>query len=166
MKGGLGSASLQGVGGVIVGALAVVNAFGDVIEPDSGEVVAGVRDSREGMNLVGTSEEIRKGIPRHRTAFENTTLVVVATNVQLTRAQATKMAQMAQVGLARSLSPAHSPFDGDVILAVSIGGLDGDLQLVGALAVQTTSLAILRAVREADGLGVIPAWRDLHESIS
>ena len=164
MKGGLGSASLKGTKGLVVGAMAVVNAFGDIIDPETGQVVVGVRDARNGMTLIRASAEILKGISRELTAFEHTTLVVVATNVRLTKSQATKMAQMAQVGLARTLSPAHSPFDGDVIFALSSGDHEGDLQQVGLLAEQATSRAILKAVREADGFGKVPAWRDLPRS--
>jgi L-aminopeptidase/D-esterase-like protein len=166
MKGGLGSASLTGAGGVVVGALSVVNAFGDVVDPHTGQKQAGVRDSERGVTLIGASTEIRRGIPRQLSAFENTTLVVVATNVRLTKTQATKMAQMAQVGLAKTLSPAHSAFDGDVVFVLSIGELEGDLMHVGGLAEEATSISILRAVKEAESLGQVPAWRDIKKSES
>ncbi len=161
MKGGLGSASLMGEGGVVVGALAVVNAFGDVLDPTTGEVVAGLRDAHGGKRLIRTDREILRGVPRQPTAFENTTLVAVATNARLSKSQATKMAQMAQVGLARSISPAHSPFDGDVIFGLSIGDVEGDLLCVGTLAAEATGRAILRAIQAADGFGILPARRDL-----
>lgn len=164
MKGGLGSASVRGAGDVVVGALAVVNAFGDVIEPSTGEVLAGLRDAPEGRRLARTSSELRQGVPRQIVTLENTTLVVVATNVMLSKPQATKVAQMAQVGLARTISPAHSPQDGDVVFCLSLGESNGDLHHVGALAQEATSLAIVRAVKSADGFGVIPAWKDIFPS--
>jgi L-aminopeptidase/D-esterase-like protein len=161
MKGGLGSASLRHEQGTVVGALAVVNAFGDVVDPRTGRAVAGVRDAPNGRSLIGTEREILKGVPRQPSAFENTTLVVVATNARLTKAQATKMAQMAQVGLVRTVSPAHSPFDGDAIFGLSIGEVEGDILSIGTLAAETTSRAILAAVKAADGLSMLPAWKDL-----
>lgn len=161
MKGGLGSASLMGAGDVVVGALAVVNAFGDVIDPGTGEVLAGLRDAPDGKRPIRTSLELRKGIPRQIVTLENTTLVVVATNVSLSKPQATKVAQMAQVGLARTISPAHSPPDGDVVFCLSVGDSHGDLHHLGALAEEVTSLAIVRAVKSADGFGIIPAWKDI-----
>ncbi len=164
MKGGLGTASLRGAGDVVVGAMAVVNAFGDVIDPGTGEVLAGLRDAPDGKKLIRTSSELRKGVPRQILALENTTLVVVATNASLSKPQATKVAQMAQVGLARTISPAHSPPDGDVVFCLSLGGAQGDLHHVGALAEEATSLAIVRAVKSADGFGIIPAWKDLIPS--
>lgn len=164
MKGGLGSASLTGAGDVVVGAMAVVNAFGDVIDPSTMEVLAGLRDAPDGKRPIRTSRELRRGIPRQIVTLENTTLVVVATNVMLSKPQATKVAQMAQVGLARTISPAHSPQDGDVVFCLSLGESHGDLHHVGVLAEEATSLAIVRAVRSADGFGVIPAWKDLFPS--
>jgi len=161
MKGGLGSAALKGAGDVVVGALAVVNAFGDVLDPGTGEPLAGLRDSPRGKGLARTSSELQRGIPRQIVTLENTTLVVVATNVSLSKPQATKVAQMAQVGLARTISPAHSPADGDVIFCLSVGEVAGDLHHVGALAEEATSLAIVRGVKSADGFGIIPAWKDI-----
>jgi L-aminopeptidase/D-esterase-like protein len=160
MKGGLGSASAQGHGAVL-GALAVVNAFGDVVDPWNGQMVAGLRSAPRGRTMIRTSQEIRRGVPREITPLEHTTLVIVATNARLDKSQCIKMAQMAQVGLVKSISPAHSSFDGDVIFALSAGVVEGDLQELGVLAEQVTSMAIVRAVKRAHGLGGLIAWRDL-----
>ena len=95
---------------------------------------------------------------------ENTTLVVVATNATLTKAQATKVAQMAQDGLARAIAPVHTPFDGDTVFVLATGGppQKDDVLIVGAMAADVTALAIVRAVREATTAGGSPALRDLQ----
>ena len=162
MKGGLGSASEKGAGDIVVGALAVVNAFGDVIDPESGTVLAGLRDAPDGKRLIRTTDEMRKGIPRELVGFQNTTLVVVATNVRMTKVQAAKMAQAAQVGLARTVSPVHSPTDGDVVFGVSTGEAVGDLLHVLALAELAAMRAIVKAVITAEPMGGIPSWKQLH----
>ena len=162
MKGGLAGASEKGAGDVVVGALAVVNAFGDVIDPESGKVLAGLRDAPDGRRLIRTAGEMRKGIPREIAGFQNTTLVVVATNVGMSKVQAAKMAQAAQVGLARTVSPVHSPTDGDVVFGVSTGEAEGDLLQVLALAELAAMRAIVKAVVSAEPMGGIPAWKQLH----
>ncbi len=161
MKSGLGSATValeERYAGVLVSALAVVNAFGDVRDPDTGRLVAGARRSPDTMELADTARHLRRGI-RGGFSRENTTLAVVATNARLSKVQATKLAQLAQNGLARTISPAHTMFDGDLVIALSIGTAQADVNALGVAAAEAVSQAILRAVRMAPALGGLPGLR-------
>ena len=162
MKGGTGTSSVTLESGLVVGALAVVNALGDVIDPRTGEVVAGAR--REGGRFADARRLLRGEAPPPPEGG-NTTIVVVATNARLTKAQATKVAQMAHDGLARAIVPSHTPSDGDTVFSLATGALrDGfDVGRVGALAAEVVAEAIVRAVRTATGLPSIPAVRDLGQ---
>jgi L-aminopeptidase/D-esterase-like protein len=140
-----------------------VNAVGDIIDPSTGRVIAGVR-TPDGKGLADVRTLIRAGALTRPDAFgRNSTIGVVATNAQLTKAQATKMAQMAQDGFARAISPVHSPLDGDTIFALATGSRPGpaDMMTVGALAADVMSDAILRAVRAARGIPGFPAAADM-----
>jgi L-aminopeptidase/D-esterase-like protein len=144
MKGGLGSAAVRLGNGVVVGALAVVNCLGDVIDPATGDIVAGAR-SPDGSWLDTAARLIEMGaLPQ----FGNTTLAVVATDAQLTQAQCTAVANMAQTGLARAIRPAHTLLDGDTIFALSTGDKQADVSVVGTAAAEAVSRAILRAVEQ------------------
>ncbi len=163
MRGGLGTASITTPSGLTVAALVAVNAAGDIVDPSTGRVVAGVR-TPDGKGLADARTLIRSGALSRPDAFgRNTTLAVVATNAVLTKAQATKMAQMAQDGLARAISPVHTPLDGDTVFALATGSRPGvpDMVTVGALAADAVSEAILRAVRAAKGIPGFPAAGDL-----
>jgi L-aminopeptidase/D-esterase-like protein len=166
MKAGIGSAALTLPGGVTVAALVAVNAVGDVIDPATGQVVAGVR-TEDGKSLADVRRLIRSGelVARLRTpsAAENTTIGVVATNAVLTKAQARKVAQMAHAGFARAISPAHTPGDGDTIFALATGTQKGEanVSLIGALAAEAMADAIVRAARQAASSEGVPAARDL-----
>ncbi|MCS6951435.1 MAG: P1 family peptidase [Bryobacteraceae bacterium] len=158
MKSGLGSATValeDRYAGVLVAALAVVNAFGDVRDPDTGELVAGARRAPDSMELADTSRHLLRGV-RGGFSQQNTTLVVVATNARLTKVEAMKLAQLAQNGLARAISPAHTMFDGDLVIALSLGSHQADVNALGVAAAQAVSRAILRAVRLAPSLGGLP----------
>jgi L-aminopeptidase/D-esterase-like protein len=161
MKGGVGSAAIALPSGLIVAALVITNGVGDVIDPATGNVVAGaLRD--DGQGFVDARQLVRSGLPAAARAAEQTTLAVVATNARLTKAQATKMAQMAHDGLARTIYPIHTPVDGDTVFALATGTLDqANLLLTGSLAAEVTGDAVLRAVRAATGVAGIPAVRDL-----
>ncbi len=164
MRGGLGSASITTPGGLVVAALMVVNTVGDVIDPSTGGVVAGVRTA-DGRGLADARVLLRSGALTPSAAFgRNTTIGVVATNVALTKAQARRMAQMAHDGLARTISPAHTMFDGDTIFALSTGVREGapDMLTVGALAADAVSEAVLRAVRAAKGIPGYPSAAELE----
>ena len=157
MKGGLGTASARpgGAGeGLIVAALAAVNAFGDVRDPATGETLAGPRldDGRLG----DTVELLPEAAARVRWG-ENTTLGIVATNARLDTSQVQKVAEMAHDGLARAISPVHTTVDGDLVFAAALGEVEATTDVVGAWGARVLSEAILRAVRAAKGLPGLPS---------
>lgn len=162
MKGGVGSAALTLPGGLTVAALVAVNALGDVIDPATGKVIAGVRTA-DGLGLADARLLLRAGATQKPPFGASTTIGVVATNARLTKTQATKVAQMAHDGLARSIAPVHTLADGDAIFALATGALagDADVSTVGALAADAVAAAVVRAVREAKGLPGLPAAGDL-----
>jgi L-aminopeptidase/D-esterase-like protein len=166
MKAGIGTASVTLADGLTVAALVAVNAVGDIIDPATGQVVAGVR-TEDGKGLADARTLVRRGElgGRMRTprAAENTTIGVVATNAVLTKAQARKVAQMAHDGYARALSTVHTPGDGDTIFALATGAQAGEanVSLIGALAAEVMADAIVRAARQAEGSQGVPAARDL-----
>jgi L-aminopeptidase/D-esterase-like protein len=163
MKGGLGTTAIavpSGPGTLVVGAIVAVNAVGDVIDPATGAIVAGVR-SKEGRGFADARKLMRSGPAADTKPGQNTTIGVVATNARLTKAQATKVAQMAHDGLARAIYPAHTMGDGDVMFALATGEIEtSDVSRVGALAADATSEAILRAVKAAASVPGYPAARD------
>ena len=164
MKGGLGSASIELPGGLVVAALVAVNALGDVVDLEDGKLLAGAR-TEDGKSLADTLQQIRQGVAiAGPSPGENTTLGVVAANVNWTKAQATKVAQMAHDGLARAIRPAHMPFDGDTIFALGTGGQEVDSNLlgcIGALAADVTAQAVVAAVLHAKGIEGLPASGDI-----
>ncbi len=172
MKGGVGSASeslkpknpADDGADIVVGVLVVVNAFGDVIDPKSGKILAGARDPENPDCLINSSKKIREGEDRSMPSGQNTTLAVIATNAVLNKQGATKLAQLAQTSLGRVISPFHSTFDGDVVIALSLGG---GKQAVGINTLGMLSeIALFRAVEKAivlaDGRGIIPSYSDLN----
>ena len=169
MKSGLGTASVEIGGGVIVGAIVAVNAWGDVIDPKSGEIIAGLRSGKIGPLRIGGKDQfadtlamMKKMIGRGVLGLasrSNTVIGVVATNAKLTKAQATKVARMAQDGLARTVRPAHTMLDGDVIFALSTGTKKADVSTVGAFAAEAISEAIIRAVKAAKSAGGLPGLK-------
>ena len=162
MKGGVGSSALALPNGLIVAALAVVNAVGDVVDPATGQIVAGMR-TPDGRGLADSRQFIRGGLTRSAGPGESTTLVVIATNARLTKPQVTKIAQLGQDGLARTISPAHTPEDGDTVFALATGVRNQPVDLValGSLAAEAVADAIVRAARSATGVPGYPAARDL-----
>jgi L-aminopeptidase/D-esterase-like protein len=164
MKGGLGSAAIETPDGLIVGAIAAVNARGDVIDPSTGKVIAGTRTA-DGRGLADIRTVIRGGaaIPNIG-LLENSTIAVVATNAQLTKVQTSKIAQMAHDGFARAIWPVHTMGDGDTIFALATGRRSGaaDVDRIGALAADALAEAIVRAVRAAKGIPGYPAASDLR----
>jgi len=182
MKAGVGSAAIVMPNGLVVAALVAVNAVGDIIDPATGKVVAGVRNA-DGNGLADARVLLRSGALGRRDPDldrkkpgadaaprpgQNTTIGVVATNATLTKAEATKMAQMAHDGYARAISPVHTPGDGDTVFALATGTFTGEANaatagLVGALAAEAMADAIVRAATQATGLPGIPAVRDLQK---
>jgi L-aminopeptidase/D-esterase-like protein len=164
MKAGIGSAAIVMPDGLVVAAIVAVNAVGDVINPATGQVIAGVRTA-DGKGLADARKILRSGsmmraAPR---AGENTTIGIVATNARLTKVQMQKVAQMAHDGYGRAISPVHTPGDGDTIFALATGKFTGDANygLVGALAAEVMADAIVRAATQATSSGGLPAARDL-----
>ena len=160
VKGGIGTASIKFYGDVVVAALIVVNALGDIIDPQTGTVLAGIR-RQDGRGFDNTIELIKQGYTYLAEPGRNTVVGVVATNALLTKAQATKVAGMAHDGLARAINPAHSMHDGDTIFALSLGGIKSDITSVGAMAAEVTRDAIISAVRHAVSLDGVPCLNDL-----
>ncbi|OPX21074.1 MAG: hypothetical protein BZ151_00650 [Desulfobacca sp. 4484_104] len=160
-KGGLGSVCISGPQGLLVGALVVVNAFGDVLGYHSQQIIAGARRTPSSPEFVGTAQLIRQGRVRQNFGEPNTTLGVIATNARLSREQAHKVAQMGHNGLARSIIPVHTLFDGDIVFVLSNPQVEADLHVVGLLGEKALRLAIDRAIKTAHGLGVLPAYQDL-----
>jgi L-aminopeptidase/D-esterase-like protein len=162
MKGGIGSASITLPNGLSVGAIVAVNAVGDIIDPWSGQVVAGARNP-DGA-LADVRKLLRTGtlVPRSRPG-ENTTIGVVATNARLTKEQASRVAVMADDGLARAINPSHTVGDGDTVFALATGRWAGEanVTLIGALAAEAMSEAVVRAVAKAETLAGVSAARDL-----
>jgi L-aminopeptidase/D-esterase-like protein len=163
MKGGVGTASITLDSGLTVAAIVAVNAVGDIIDPATGSVIAGVR-TVGGRGLADARVLLRSGASIEPQSGANTTIGVVATNATLTKAEATKVAQMAQDGLARTIYPAHTPGDGDTVFSLSLGTFSGtaSVSTIGALAADVMAEAILRAVRAATGIPGIPAASDLN----
>jgi len=162
MKGGIGTASITLPDGLTVAAIVAVNAVGDVIDPGSGHVIAGVR-TEDGRTLADARALIRSGATVRPQPAQNTSIGVVATNATLTKAQATKVAQMAHDGFARAIYPAHTPWDGDTIFSIGTGEYTGsaDVLTIGALAADVTAQAVMRAVRAATSIEGFPAANDL-----
>jgi len=171
MKSGLGTASIEIGGGVIVGAIAAVNTFGDVVDPSSGKIIAGARPVKLGPVRLGKGEQFADTLKVMKTftgravlgfaTKSNTVIGVVAANVKFTKAEATKMAQMAQDGVARSIRPAHTMLDGDTIFALATGGKRADVSTVGVYAAEALAMAIVRAVQAAKPAGGLPSASDL-----
>jgi L-aminopeptidase/D-esterase-like protein len=167
MKSGIGTASLEIGAGVMVGAIVAVNAFGDVIDPSNGQIIAGARSKDVGPLHIGapgyfadTLQVMQTLIGRTALGFGsrgNTVIGVVATSAKLDKETANKVAQMAHDGLARTIRPAHTMLDGDTIFALATGEHAVDVNIVGAYAAEVFAQAILRAVRAAKPVAGIPA---------
>ena len=162
MKAGVGTSAITLPGGLIVGALVAVNAIGDIVDPDTGRTIAGVR-TPDGRGLADVRRLLRAPVTPDARPGENTTIAVVATNATLSKAQAAKVAQMAHDGLARAIVPSHLPLDGDTVFALATGTLSGAprVDLVGALAADALSQAIVRAARASRGLPGLPSAASL-----
>lgn len=159
-KGGLGMATVSLGGEVVVSALIVVNAWGDVLNPTSGDILAGPR-SLEGKGFLKTADLLKARRMRRPFPTSNTVIGVVATNVRLRKEQTHRLAQMAQVGLARTIDPCGSMYDGDTLFVLSSGDRRCDMNLLGVGAVEAVGEAVQRAVMKAKTIAGIPAVSDL-----
>ncbi len=164
MKGGVGTASIRLPNGVVVGALVAVNAFGDVVDDETGKIMAGTRDPKEEGRFSDSFQAIKLGLTIDTFAHNtNTTLGVVATNAGFNREELTKVAQMANHALAKVISPSHTNFDGDVMFALSLGEKEASVNSAGLLADEVIRRSVKRAIIEADGFGILPSYRDLQK---
>lgn len=162
MKGGLGACCFQ-VGELKVGALVAVNCMGDVIEPATGEILAGAL-SDDRRTFADTEKVMMLEYAKQKNHFAgNTTVGVVATNGSFNKAQMNKVASMAHNGLGRVIRPAHSMVDGDTIFALATGKVEADINVAGLLAARAVERAIVRAVKQASSLHGFIAYRDLNE---
>jgi L-aminopeptidase/D-esterase-like protein len=162
MKAGVGSAAIRLPNGLVVAAIVAVNAVGDIIDPETGKVVAGARNP-DG-SLADVRRLLRQGeIGTRPRAGENTTIGVVATNARLTKTEANRMALMADDGFARAISPSHTMGDGDTVFALATGKWTGEpnVTVIGALAAEAMADAIVRAATQATASGGLAAARDL-----
>jgi L-aminopeptidase/D-esterase-like protein len=160
MKGGLGSVCQKLPGEVLVAALAVVNAVGDVID-EHGQIIAGARRP-DGQYLDTASflkeqaVDARKGVAK---SGENTTLVVLVTNAKLDKSQANKLAELGHDGIAKAIRPAHTTFDGDTVFALATGEVEASPDAVGVVAIEATAEAIRRSVQLAKSIANIPSLK-------
>lgn len=171
MKSGIGTASVETGGAGIVGAIVAVNALGDVVDPATGEILAGARPAKLGPVRVGGEGAFADALAvmktlAGRTALRfgsrgNTVIGVVATNAELTKEEANKVAQMAHDGVARAVRPAHTMLDGDTLFALSLGSKHIDVSIIGAYAAEAVAQAIVNAVLAAESAGGLPAARDI-----
>jgi L-aminopeptidase/D-esterase-like protein len=171
MKSGLGTAALEIGRGIRVGALVAVNAFGDVVDPNTGAILAGARSIRRGPVRVGapgsfanTLDVMKSLVGRTALSFasrQNTVIGVVITNARLTVEQANKVAQMAQSGVARAIRPAFTMFDGDVLFCLAAGQVRADVNIIGAFAAEAVAQAVVQAVMSARSVEGLPAAADI-----
>jgi L-aminopeptidase/D-esterase-like protein len=164
MKGGIGSAAIRMPDGLIVAALVALNAAGDVINPATGQVVAGAR-TEDGKGLADARKLLLSGALRPANLGENTTLGVVATNARLSKTDAARVSQIAHDGFARAIFPSHTQGDGDAIFTIATGERTADIDLtrIGTLAATAIADAVVRAATQATGIPDYPAARDLRK---
>ena len=165
MKGGLGSAAITLPNGLVVAALVAVNAVGDVVDPLSGQTVAGVR-AEDGKTLADARKLLRSGALLTRQApraGENTTIGLVATNARLTKTEVNRFALMGDDGFAKAIAPSHTVGDGDTVFALATGRWTGaaNLTVLGAMAAEAMAEAIVRAVAMAESSHGVPSAREL-----
>lgn len=156
MKGGVGSASVALANGVRIGALAVANPIGDVLERATGDVLAGARTGDGSGFRASGDRYVEYTLPSPSSAVENTTLCIVATDASFTKTELNVLANMAHNGLARAVRPVNTPHDGDLVFALSCGSRNAQLLTVGAAAAYVLQSAIEAAVRHAESLHGIP----------
>ncbi|HTT62829.1 MAG TPA: P1 family peptidase [Bryobacteraceae bacterium] len=156
MKSGIGSGLVELKGGVLVAALVVVNAFGDVRDPATGKLIAGARRAPDSMELADTEAIMKAGGSRSPFEPRSTTLAVVATNARLSKVEATKLAEYGSLGIARTIYPVWTMFDGDTTFALAAGDARADVNVLGVAAAEAVAQAVVRAVRRAPSVGGLP----------
>jgi len=161
VKSGLGTASQKIAGDIVVAALIVVNVVGDVIEPGTGKILAGPRKP-DGSGFLSTSE-LWKGEFKEVVPPFNTVIGVVATDAKLSKTEANRLASVAQVGIARTVDPCHTMYDGDALFALSSGDKEADISALGAAAAEVVAEAIGRAIQKAETLAGVPTAKDVNK---
>jgi L-aminopeptidase/D-esterase-like protein len=156
MKSGIGTFTVTLPSGVMVSALAAVNAVGDVIDPATAKIIAGARNANG--EFANSAEIMKKGSGQG--LVRNTTLVVIATNAALTKVDANRLAHVAQAGMVRTINPVNTMSDGDVVIALSVGAEKAPpIDALGVAASEAVAESILRAVRLAPTLGGVPGLK-------
>lgn len=170
-KSGIGSASIDLGGGLVVGAIIAVNAYGDVLDPQSGQILAGARSiSRDKsvpthfIDTLATMKTLLGKTVLTLSSAHNTVIGVVASNAKLSKEEANKVAQMAHNGLAKTIRPAHTLFDGDTLFALATGKKKADVNVIGAYAAECVAAAVVRAAQAASPAGGLPAGVDLRSA--
>jgi len=156
MKGGMGSFTVRVGSNILISALVATNPLGDVIDPKSGKVIAGARKAPDSSEFLDATEAIRQGARLPPAVTGHTILAVIATNVRMTKPQASKLAALAQHGMVRTVSPVHTIHDGDIVFALSVGSETADFVSLGVAAADALSGAILRSVQQARTIGGVP----------
>lgn len=162
MKGGLGSASIELQNGLVIGALVAVNAVGDIRDPNNREILAGPIDPETG-EIIDSLVLLQENVENHVLPGSNTTIGLVAVNAKLTKAEAKKVAQIAQNGLARTIYPVHTMLDGDTIFAVATGGESHSVDLIGNMAAKVMEEAIIAAIKSADEVTGVPSFKSIKK---
>ena len=162
MKGGVGVAANALEDGLIVGALVVVNSFGDIKDPTSGIILAGAREGKNSIKFADTSELMRKGIRRPFSVFQNTTIGVILTNAKLNKESASAVAKMASNGLTKAISPGSTIYDGDIVFTLASGEIEIDYYRVGLIAEEMLIHAIIRGITTAKEVQGIPSFASLR----
>ncbi|AQS11769.1 peptidase family S58 [Clostridium saccharobutylicum] len=164
MKGGLGTYAVK-VGDLEVGAIVAVNCLGDVIDPSNLDIIAGAYD-RKNNKFLNTEKIILDNLENPKNPFKgNTTIGIIVTNADFTKAETNKVASMAHNGYGRTMRPAHTMFDGDTIFTMATNKIKADVTTVGMLAANVMEKAILRGIRSAQGLFSIPSYSDIRENL-
>lgn len=160
MKGGTGYVEETGVEGVTTGTIAIVNAFGDIIE--DGRIIAGALNDQKN-SFINTAKNMEFGIIRDSgdISIENTTIVVVITEAKLTKREALRVAIMASGGMADAINPVWTPYDGDMVVVLSVGNKKIDPRIIGVRARKLVKKAIIEAIKTASGLGGILSYKEL-----
>ncbi len=153
MKSGIGGASIRLGRGIVVGAIVALNPLGDIYDPSDGKFIAGIRTKRKTLDWMKLASHAPP-------ILSNTVIGAVAVNAQFSKAEATRIAQMAHDGMARAIRPAHTQYDGDTIFALATGGKRADLSTVGAFAAEAFATAILRAAQASVSAGGLPGLAD------
>jgi L-aminopeptidase/D-esterase-like protein len=173
MKSGIGTASMDLGGGALIGAIVAVNAFGDIVDPASGQILAGVRTTKVGPMQIGSGPfantlEVMKSMAGKTimriASWGNSVIGVVATNVKLSKEEANKLAQMAHDGLAQTIRPAHTMVDGDTLFALSTGTKKIDVNIVGAYGAEVVAQSIVNAVMAATAVENLPSAKDIQQA--